>query len=167
MARATKKKAARRVAVGKAAMRGRPRTEMGKTAKAKGQRSEAVGRSAVNTTARSATERSVRDELPARVEKLERANVTLRAAQRNSQRIAADMAERLSELQDKIDQIESTIATRGAEADPGRAADEVSGEGDHDPGDSVPPGVAVSEPEPPRDEDRRILEHLNEELGPE
>jgi hypothetical protein len=161
MARATKKKAARRVAVGKAAMRGRPRTEMGKTAKAKGQRSEAVGRSAVNTTARSATERSVRDELPARVEKLERANVTLRAAQRNSQRIAAEMAERLSELQDKIDQVESTIATRGAEADPG------SGEGDHDPGDSVPPGVAVSEPEPPRDEDRRILEHLNEELGPE
>jgi hypothetical protein len=31
----------------------------------------------------------------------------------------------------------------------------------------VPPGVAVQSPEPLSQEDERVLEHLNKELGPQ
>jgi hypothetical protein len=94
-----------------------------------------------------------------------RATMTLRTANRDLQRTVAETAERLSELQDKIDQLENKIAAIGSAGDPDRPADDVSGRSDHDHGDAVPPGVAVSEPEPPGEEDRPVLEHPDRELG--
>jgi septal ring factor EnvC (AmiA/AmiB activator) len=56
-----------------------------------------------------------RNELQSRLEKLERTNATLAAAQRDLQRTATDTAEHLSELQDKVDQLETTVAAFGAQ----------------------------------------------------
>ena len=106
-----------------------------------------------------------RNELQSRLERLERTNATLAAAQRDLQRTATETAERLSEPQDKVNQLEATIAAFGAQRGSSPQVDE--GRAGHDPGDAVPPGVGVAEPDKPSEEDRRVFEHLNEELGPE
>jgi BMFP domain-containing protein YqiC len=170
MARATKKGGASPAASKKgpaAAGRGHPRTAMSRTPRSKSRRSSKIAgqATAAKTTARSASARSSKDELQPRVEKLERATMTLRTANGDLQRTVAETAERLSELQDKIDQLENKIAAIGSAGDPDRPADDVSGRSDHDHGDAVPPGVAVSEPEPPGEEDRPVLEHPDRELG--
>lgn len=169
MARATKKGTTRPAVFRKAsaaAGRGKPGPAMGKTARARSSKTAGQG-TAAKAIARSAGVKSSENELQARVEKLERANVALRAAHRDLQRATAETAECFSELREKIGQLESKIAATGTEGDPGRPADDVSVRSDRDSGDPVPPGVAVSEPETPSDEDRRVLEHINEELGPE
>jgi hypothetical protein len=70
-----------------------------------------------------------------------------------------------SELQDKIDQLETKVATFGAQRGSSPQGDE--GRAARDPGDAVPPGVGVAEPDEPNEEDRRVFEHLNEKLGSE
>jgi predicted nuclease with TOPRIM domain len=87
-----------------------------------------------------------RNELQSRLEKLERMNATLAAAQRDLKRTATETAERLSELLDKVDQLETKLAAFGTQ----QAAV-------HDPGDAVPPGVGVAEPDQPSEQDRRVF----------
>jgi uncharacterized coiled-coil protein SlyX len=109
--------------------------------------------------ARSGAMNPSRNELQSRLEKLERTNATLAAAQQELQRTATETAERLSELLNKVDQLETKVAAFGAQqADDGAV---------HDPSDAVPPGVGVAEPDEPSEEDRRVFEHMNEKLGPE
>ncbi|MBV8096379.1 MAG: hypothetical protein JOY71_15870 [Acetobacteraceae bacterium] len=103
--------------------------------------------------------------MQSRLERLERTNATLAAAQRDLQRTATETAERLSALQDKVDQLETTVAAFGAQRGSTPQVDE--DRADHDPGDAVPPGVGVAEPDDPNEEDRRIFQHMNEKLGPE
>ena len=71
----------------------------------------------------------------------------------------------MSELQDKIDQLETKVAAFGAQRGSSPQGDE--GRAVRDPGDAVPPGVGVAEPDEPSKEDRRVFEHMNEKLGPE
>ncbi len=106
-----------------------------------------------------------RNELQSRIEKCERTNATLAAAQRDLQRTVTETAERLSELQDKVDQLETKVAAFGAQRGSSPQVDD--GRAGHDLGDAVPPGVGVAEPDEPREEDRRVFEHMNEKLGSE
>jgi hypothetical protein len=92
-------------------------------------------------------------------------HATLAAAQRDLQRTATETAERLSELPDKVDQLESRVAAFGAHRGPSPQVDD--GRAGHDPADAVPPGVGAAEPDEPSKEDRRVFEHMNEKLGPE
>jgi septal ring factor EnvC (AmiA/AmiB activator) len=143
--------------------RGKPGSVVRKTAA--NPRTSRTGQGAAKTNSRSAAMNPSRNELQSRLEKLERTNATLAAAQRNLQRTATKTAERLSELQDKIDQLETKVATFGAQRGSSPQGDE--GRAARDPGDAVPPGVGVAEPDEPNEEDRRVFEHLNEKLGSE
>jgi hypothetical protein len=116
------------------------------------------------TNSRSAAMNPSSNKLQSRLEKLERTNATLAAAQRDLQRTATETAERLSELQDKVDQLETKVAAFGVQRGSGPQVDE--GRAGHDPGDA-PPGVGVAEPDEPSAEDPRVFEHVNEKLGPE
>jgi uncharacterized coiled-coil protein SlyX len=158
MARPAKKGAVKAAASRKARMaRGKPDSVVRKVAA--NPRTSRTGQGAAKTNSRSAAMNPSRNELESRLEKLERTNATLAAAQRDLRRTATETAERLSDLQDKVDQLETKVAAFGTQqADDGAV---------HDPGDAVPPGVGVAEPDEPSEQDRRVFEHMNEKLGPE
>jgi hypothetical protein len=126
-------------------------------------RTSKTGQGAAKT--RSAAMNPSRNELQSRLENLERTNAALAAAQRDLQRTATETAERLSELQDKVDQVETKVAGFGAQGGSTPQVDD--GRAGHDPGDAVPPGIGIAEPDEPSEEDRRGFEHMNEKLGPE
>ena len=89
-----------------------------------------------------------KEELRARLEKLERANAALRAKSREANRAAKTAAARIAELEDQVAQLERE---RGI-----------------DPGDAVPPGVAVEEPallDALDAEAETALENLEHHLG--
>jgi septal ring factor EnvC (AmiA/AmiB activator) len=164
MARPAKKGTVKAAASRKARMaRGKPGSVVRKTAA--NPRTSRTGQGAAKTNSRSAAMNPSRNELQSRLEKLERTNATLAAAQRNLQHTATETAERLSELQDKIDQLETKVAAFGAQRGSSPQGDE--GRAVRDPGDAVPPRVGVAEPDEPSEEDRRVFEHMNEKLGPE
>lgn len=111
-----------------------------------------------------------KDELRARIEKLERANVTLRAKARESARSAGESAARVAELEGEVRRLERKVTPK-ATARPASGGRKPRGRPpspgpEHDPGDAAPPGVAVETPEPPHEEDQHALERLDE-LGPE
>ena len=110
-----------------------------------------------------------KDELRAQVEKLERANALLRARSRESGRIAKTAAARIAELEDQVAQFEKNekklsqpaSAVRGRKpADRTRPRHR-----EIDPGDAVPPGVAVQEPAPLDEEAETARDNLEEHLG--
>jgi hypothetical protein len=110
-----------------------------------------------------------KDELRAQVEKLERANATLRTKSREANRTAKMNAVRIAELEDQVAQLEKQAASETASATRGQKPTEA----DHtkrqsrviDPGDAVPPGVAVQEPAALDEEAKTALEHLETHLG--
>jgi chromosome segregation ATPase len=108
-----------------------------------------------------------KDELRSRIETLERANANLRATNRTLKRAADEAAERITELERYVSRLERKGAPQANASKPGRRRDDRQKQPDRDPGDAVPPGVAVQSPEPLSHEDERVLEHLNEELGPQ
>jgi hypothetical protein len=124
------------------------------------------------TIAASAAPKLSKDELRARVEQLERANTTLRAKSKEANRAAKIAAARIAELEDTVAQLErqaapaSAPAKRGPKppAAPARAKRQRRGV---DPGDAVPPGVAVQEPAPLDEEAETALETLQEHLKAE
>ena len=128
-------------------------------------RTSRTGQGPAKTNSRPAAMNPSSNELRSRLEKLERTNARLAAGQRNLQRTAAETAERLSELRDKLDQLETTVAAFGGQMGASPQVDD--GGADVDPGDAVPPGVGVAEPDEPSEEDRRVFEHMNEKLDPE
>lgn len=122
-----------------------------------------------------------KDELRGQVEKLERANATLRAKGREMNKAAKaatariaeleEAAARVAELEEKVLQLERKASTPAVSPKSGakraKPADAKRRGRDIDPGDAVPPGVAVQEPEPLDDEAVTVLENLEEHLRPE
>jgi hypothetical protein len=112
-----------------------------------------------------------KDELRARVEELERANATLRAKSREANRAAKTAAARIAELEDQVAQLEKQAVPPPAPAERGsKPTAPARGKRQRrsiDPGDAVPEGVAVQEPEPLDEAAETALENLNEHLGPE
>lgn len=107
-----------------------------------------------------------KDELRAQVEKLERANLALRAKNRESGRTAKLAAARIAELEEQIERLEKKMS-RSASAAPGKAAAVRTRprRREIDPGDAVPPGVAVEEPAPLDEEAETARDNLEEHLG--
>ncbi len=126
-----------------------------------------------------------KDELRAQVEKLERSVATLRARSRDAVRAAKQAAARIEELEAQLAAKEQApkpeakasradkrtpkpalktatqAAPRTTKARRGKTASE-----QHDPGDAVPPGVAVAEPGPMDEEATTAFENLQAHLHP-
>ncbi len=121
-----------------------------------------------------------KDELRAQVEKLERTVATLRARSREAVRAAKQATARIEELEAQLAAKPAATAPRAASRTPKPAAkadapvaprktrarrgQAVSDE--RDPGDAVPPGVAVAEPEPMDEEATTAFENLQAHLHP-
>ena len=126
-----------------------------------------------------------KNELRAQVEKLERTVATLRTRSREAVRAAKQAAARIEELEAQLaakEQAAKPAATApqaairtpkaGSKAVPqaaprkarSRRGQTLSGE--RDPGDAVPPGVAVAEPEPMDEEAETAFENLQAHLHP-
>lgn len=111
-----------------------------------------------------------KDELRGQVKKLERANATLRVKNREASRTAKTAAARIAELEDQVAQLEKKVASQSAPAKPRpkpSTATRRRQSGHVDPGDAVPPGVAVEEPLPLDDEAETARENLEAHLGEE
>jgi hypothetical protein len=110
-----------------------------------------------------------KDELRAQVEKLERANATLRAKSREANRAAKASAARIAELEEEVARLERKTASQAAPAKrgpkPATAPRSRRQSRSVDPGDAVPPGVAVEEPAPVDEEAEAARENLEENLG--
>ena len=94
-----------------------------------------------------------KDELRARVAKLERANATLRAKSRDSGRAAKTAAARIAELEDQVARLGKQLAAQGTAAEGGQTAASAKGRRraksrEIDPGDTVSSGTEVEEPAP-------------------
>ncbi len=94
-----------------------------------------------------------KDELRARVAKLERANATLRAKGRDAGRAAKTAAARIAELEGQVARLGKQMAAPATAAAAGGSQPTAPPKGrrrakhrEIDPGDAVPPGVAVEEP---------------------
>ena len=117
----------------------------------------------------SATPKVSKDELRGQVEKLERANATLRAKGREATRDAKSSAARVAELEGEVARLEKKLASQAKSAQrPPKPRTVVRGKrrsAGIDPGDAVPPGVAVQEPAPLDAEAETARENLEEQLG--
>jgi phage I-like protein len=108
-----------------------------------------------------------KEELRARLEKLERANAALRAKSREANRAAKTAAARIAELENQVAQLEKRGAGQTVPA-PAKAGRNARRERGIDPGDAVPPGVAVEEPallDALDAEAETALENLEHHLG--
>jgi hypothetical protein len=112
-----------------------------------------------------------KDELRALTEKLERANATLRAKNRDANRAAKVATSRIAELEDQVAQLEKKAASQVVPAKrspkPESKARSKRQSRAVGPGDAVPPGVAVQEPAPLDEETETARENLEEHLGGE
>jgi len=108
-----------------------------------------------------------KDELRVQLEKLERANATLRTKHREANRTAKAATARIAELEEIVAGLEMKAAqatpakVENAAAKPTRVKRQSGKVG---PGAAVPPGVAIQEPAPLEAEDEAALEHLEEQL---
>jgi chromosome segregation ATPase len=114
-----------------------------------------------------------KDELRALVEKLEATNATLRTKNREANRAAKTAAARIAELEDQVARLEQQAAppppapaktSSPKPAAPVRSKRQRRGV---DPGDAVPPGVAVEEAAPLDEDAAAALENLEENLKAE
>ncbi len=159
MARATTTRGARQPAAAKTPARRGAGTTAGKTASAP--RSGAASRA-------SAGPKLSKEELRVQVEKLERTVASLRAKNRELKRASGADAGRAEELERTVARLERRLNAQEPQGEaPARRGGRRRKSAEIDPGDAVPPGVAVEEPEEPSEEDRRVLDHLNETLAPE
>jgi hypothetical protein len=112
-----------------------------------------------------------KDELRAQVEKLGRTNANLRAKNREASREAKTSTARIAELEEAVVRLEKQLVTRAAETADDQAApeprDRQARHREVDPGDSVPPEVAVEEPAPLDLEAETAPANLEEHLGDE
>jgi hypothetical protein len=111
-----------------------------------------------------------KDELRALVAKLEAANATLRSKNREANRATKTDAARIAELEDQVARLEKQAAPPPL-APPGKSSPKpaapVRGKRQRrgiDPGDAVPPGVAVEEAVPLDEEAERTREALEKTL---
>jgi hypothetical protein len=139
---------------------GRPAATPAKTA--------VSGRASASVKATAAPKVS-KDELRGQVEKLERANAALRAKGREANRDAKSSAARVAELEGEVARLEKKLASQAKSAQrPPKPRTVVRGKRQSagiDPGDAVPPGVAVQDPAPLDAEAETARENLEEQLG--
>jgi hypothetical protein len=111
-----------------------------------------------------------KDELRAAVEKLEVANAKLRAKSRETNKAAKLAAKRVTELEAQVAQLEKELETsrvpvvarnEAKTASPSRKTRQPR---TIDPGDAVPPGVAVLDPAPMDEEAEAALDNLEHNL---
>jgi hypothetical protein len=89
-------------------------------------------------------------ELRAQLEKLQSANATLRAKNRETSRMMKTATARIAELEEKVTRLEKELAAKPtpAKRGPSSAVRTKRLPRDVDPSDAMPPGVAVEEPAP-------------------
>ena len=167
VAKSTKTK--KSAAMGRSA--GRPSAPATKTAaKAKLPKDTKVLAPKRAATAAAPAQKVSKDELRAQVEKLERTNATLRAKGREAIRSAKTAAARIAELEEQVSGLEKQVAAQTTRAGGSQPASppKTRRRAQHreiDPGDAVPPGVAVEEPAEPDPEAETARENLEEHLG--
>lgn len=109
-----------------------------------------------------------KDELRLQVEKLEGTVASLRTKNREANRNAKTAAARIAELEDEVAQLAKKLTSQTAS--PAQATTAVKPNRgkrksrDLDPGDAVPPGVAVQEPAPLDEEAKTAQANLEEHL---
>ncbi len=107
-----------------------------------------------------------KDELRVQVEKLERSVASLRLKNREANRVAKTNAARIAELEDQVASLEKKAASQTALGKRGSKSASPSGSGRRsgaiDPGDAVPPGVAVEDPGSLDQEAESARENLDE-----
>ena len=187
MAQRTKTASTTKTPVG-GARRGRPpgstSAKAAATAKPVKRRQPAVAPPAATrrkpAVAAAPTPKVSKDELRAQVEKLERTVATLRARSREAVKAAKQAAARIEELETQL-----AAKPAAAAAQPVRRAGTAGAKSvaqtaptktrrrrgqalsdERDPGDAVPPGVAVAEPEPMDKEISTAFENLQAHLHP-
>jgi hypothetical protein len=106
-----------------------------------------------------------KDELRAQVEKLQQLVTTLRAKSRESNKSAKAATARIAELETQVVQSEKRSAAAPASLQQPKPARAKRRSREIDPGDAVPPGVAVQESAPLDEEAETALENLEEHLG--
>jgi hypothetical protein len=146
---------------------GRPTSATAKVKSAKTTRGTVASKRAA--TAPTAAPKLSKDELRAQLEKLERANATLRSKSREANRAAKTAAARIAELEQEVARLEKRIAAPAAKTGRGQRASSPQGRrGQHrniDPGDAVPSGGAAEEPAPLDREAESARENLEDHLG--
>jgi hypothetical protein len=110
----------------------------------------------IDTKVAASTPKLSKEALRDRVEKLERANSVLRAKGKDATKAAKIAAGRIAELEARVIDLEKRASPKPLRGRPKRSK--------IDPGDSVPPGVAVEDPEPMDDEAETAFENLTEHL---
>ncbi len=102
--------------------------------------------------------------LRVQVEKLEQTVATLRTKGREATRAAKTAAARIAELEGEVATLQKQVASQAATTK--RSVKKPAArERSIDPGDAVPPGVAVADPEPIDGEAETVLENLQKHLG--
>jgi len=107
-----------------------------------------------------------KEALRAQLEKTEQQVVTLRKKNRELTRAARDATSRIGELEEQLDALQKRAA-RDAKRPSGEAARpprQRRSRPERDPGDAVPEGVAVAEPQPMDREAEQALENLERHL---
>ena len=119
-------------------------------------------------TAAAAPPKVSKDALRAQVAKLERTNANLRTKNKALMQAAKEAAERIAQLEAEISRDEKRAGKETppvrAGRTPGRRAAGARERSDRNPGDVVPPDIAIQDPEPLGEEDEKVVEHLNEEF---
>jgi hypothetical protein len=110
-----------------------------------------------------------KEALRAQIEKLERANATLRTKSRDAGRAAKIATDRIAELEEEVARLQKRVASQAAAAKrarkPAQTPKSEPPSQSIDPGGAVPPGVAPEEPVPPDREAEQARENLDEHLG--
>lgn len=108
-----------------------------------------------------------KDDLRAQVAKLEDTVATLRAKSRELTRAAKQAAARIAELETQLatQTVPNTVPEQSARTVRGSRAAAGSRKRPIDPGDAVPPGVAVIEPQPLDEEARAAKDALTSHLS--
>ena len=122
------------------------------------------------TTAAVPAPKVSKDELRANVEKLEQLVATLRAKSREANKMAKAATARISELEAEVARLEKKAAAASPSAREQKPARVTRGRNksrEIDPGDAVPPGVAVEEPAPLDEEAETALDNLDRHLDHE
>ena len=112
-----------------------------------------------------------KDELRAQVQKLTVSSEKLHAKLREATKAAKVAASRIAVLEEQVAQLERTARPAAPEPGPaprvGRGTASRARRPRHDPGDAVPPGVAVEEPLPLDDEAKAARDKLEHHLAPD
>ncbi len=135
-----------------------------KVAKTVAKRTPAANQTQTPKAARTAAGKR---DLHAQIEKLEQTVATYRAKSRESNRAAKVAAARIAELESQVKELQRASTVQAESAGAERKAD---GHGNRrsreiDPGDAVPPAVAVQEPAPLDLEAETALDNLEEHLA--